>query len=169
MIDLLETANAVVPSPRFQSKIQKTETCWLWTASFNKGGGYGQIAVGSRSDGTRRMAHAHRLTYAHVYRVDPGELCVLHRCDTPACVNPDHLFLGTKADNNADRAAKGRSAVGEDHPHSVLTAAQVLKIFNAPHDYGAVGRLAKKYGVRPAAIFKIRSGENWSHVTGAGR
>jgi hypothetical protein len=173
MIDLLEAANAVVPSPRFQSKIQKTETCWLWLAGTTHNG-YGQIMAGSRTDGTRGSYRTHRLAYAYEHQVDPGELCVLHRCDIRACANPAHLFLGTAADNVADMMAKGRRVEptrlrGEDHPKTTLTAVQVLEIFNAPREHGSGVRLAEKYGVPLPTISKIRYGWCWSHLTGAGR
>lgn len=79
--------------------------CWLWTASVNRKG-YGRIGVGDAA------ALAHRVSWELHRGPIPGGLCVLHKCDVPACVNPDHLFLGTVPDNTADCIAKGRFTAG---------------------------------------------------------
>lgn len=82
--------------------------CWLWTGS-TVTGGYGRLAVGSRTDGSRRIERAHRIAWElDNLQCVPAGMFVLHRCDTPACVNPDHLFLGTHQDNLLDADAKGR-------------------------------------------------------------
>lgn len=84
--------------------------CWLWCGTVNSDG-YGQLRMAGRTTG------AHRLSYeAFVGPVGPG-LCVCHKCDVPCCANPDHLFLGTHADNAQDRSRKGRTArmTAENH------------------------------------------------------
>jgi len=80
--------------------------CWLWTASRN-GDGYGFMTVGSRGI-DRSYRGAHRVSYEIYVGPIPDGMCVLHRCDVPACVNPAHLFLGTQRDNALDRERKHR-------------------------------------------------------------
>ena len=95
---------------RFESKFvpEPNSGCWLWVAAVDKDG-YGQFW----SDGNTR--HAHRTSYRLYVGEIPESLCVLHRCDVSACVNPAHLFLGTHADNIVDKVAKGRQARGDEH------------------------------------------------------
>lgn len=91
---------------RFWEKVQKTEGCWLWTGTQN-GRGYGSIHDGRRE--TRRTLKAHRVSYELAHGVEvPSTLEVMHSCDNRLCVNPDHLSVGTKADNMRDMSAKGR-------------------------------------------------------------
>lgn len=92
---------------RFWAKVDKGSDaeCWEWTASRNSYG-YGQLAVVLPSGKRPRLAH--RLSWElHVGPIPEG-MCILHRCDNPPCVNPSHLFIGTKADNYRDMRAKGR-------------------------------------------------------------
>lgn len=89
---------------RFESKYEPVPFCgcWLWTASTNSKG-YGTIAVAKN-----KTEMAHRVAYQLFVGEIPQGKTVLHRCDTPCCVNPDHLFLGTRADNSLDMNVKGR-------------------------------------------------------------
>lgn len=86
---------------RFWSHVDKSGDCWEWTISLtNKG--YGQFQTG------HGIVNAHRMAWHFTHGEIPIGQCVLHRCDNRKCARPDHLFLGTIADNNADMRAKGR-------------------------------------------------------------
>lgn len=86
---------------RFFKHVDKTDACWLWIGA--KSRGYGYFRVFGKS------VRAHHFSWETRYGKIPEKLCVLHKCDVPACVNPDHLFLGTQIDNIRDRDQKGRS------------------------------------------------------------
>src|ERR1700677_546104 len=93
---------------RFWSKVKKTRKCWLWMAALD-GHGYGKIMIGSRKDNSRKYRSAHRVSYELTKGKIGKDLCVLHKCDVRHCVNPNHLWLGTKRDNTQDMIRKGRS------------------------------------------------------------
>ena len=92
---------------RFWAKVYKTDTCWLWiggTSPF----GHGRIFVRYVNGRQRIFTAAHRVSWILHHGPIPEHLLVLHRCDMPSCVNPEHLFLGTHQDNTTDMFAKGR-------------------------------------------------------------
>ncbi len=95
------------PRDRFFEKIEKTSSCWIWKGGKNEKG-YGTFFVQSY----KACVKAHRFSYEILIGKIPSGMCVLHRCDTPSCVNPDHLFIGTQQDNLADMRAKGRARQG---------------------------------------------------------
>jgi HNH endonuclease len=141
---------------RILNKCRMSDTgCWLWTGPTN-GRGYGLFYIGN---GDRA---AHRISYKVFKGPIPSGLHVLHRCDTPLCVNPAHLRAGTVKENMADREARGRRDVrGEQIGTSKLTAQQVAQI--KASDLG-LKALAEQYGVKPTHIWRIKTGRNWAHV-----
>jgi hypothetical protein len=124
--------------------------CWRWTKALYRNG-YGQMKRGGRK------LLAHRVAYAELVG-DPGAMEVCHRCDVRDCCNPEHLFLGTHAENVADMIAKRRNSHGQDHAHAKLTDAEVLEIRREPARPHLVRDLAARYGVRHTAISRIRNG-----------
>lgn len=143
--------------------------CWEWAASRNARG-YGQISSGPRdADGKTRPLLAARVSWELHRGPIPEGLVICHRCDNPPCVNPDHLFLGTRSDNNADMAAKHRTLNGERRPQAKLTDTQVEEI-RARHAAGGIthNALAEEYGVSQPAISLIISGKRRSSPTYAG-
>jgi len=131
--------------------------CWVWLGSVNSWG-YGRLGRG------RTERQAHRLSYAAFRGAIPLELKVLHTCDIPACVNPDHLFLGTDEDNMHDMMAKGRHVAfaGEANAMSKLSEAAVRNIRSRTIEYGTISSLAREFGVSRRAIRFVITGATWS-------
>jgi hypothetical protein len=141
---------------RFEKNFIVTPGCWLWQ-SLKMKKGYGRMHCFGG------MNLAHRISYQLYVEDIPDDICVLHRCDTPSCVNPDHLFLGTLADNNQDKAKKGRAPRGETHPLAKFTEAQIRSIYLDARPYNLI---VSDYGISKPHISGIKSGKFWVHVTG---
>ena len=131
---------------RFWPKVQKTDTCWLWTGATMRGG-YGELSAGgSPQYGRGHPLHAHRVSWELAYGPIPDGLWVLHICDTPACVRPDHLFLGTHADNMADMSHKGRTS------HRKLTGEEVTLMRMSYESGVSIYRLALDSGLHKKTV-----------------
>lgn len=136
--------------------------CWLWTGTLFWDG-YGQFNY--VVDGKWKKARAHRISYElHKGQFD-SRLSILHRCDMPSCVNPDHLFCGTHAENMQDKVQKGRAPhigyKGEKHPGAKLSNDDILRI---REDVRKCSEIAKDYGVGWNAIKDVKSGRRWGHI-----
>jgi hypothetical protein len=131
--------------------------CWPWTSARNPAG-YGVFNLHGRTRLAHRMVAHLRIGFL------PKRLCVMHKCDNPGCVRPDHLFVGTHRDNAIDMMQKGRGTrlCGERHGNSKLTQAQVDEIRQSPKPQRA---LARQCGVTHSLIGKIRRGEIWKTPT----
>jgi predicted DNA-binding protein YlxM (UPF0122 family) len=151
---------------RFWKFVNKTDTCWLWTGA-TRGFGYGAINTGGKNGKTEA---AHRASWLIHFGDIPNDLCICHHCDNPLCVRPDHLFLGTRADNNHDMQNKGRAsggAQGEKHHQSKLTQEQVVEIRTAFHKHPAkLQEIANQYGVTLQTIQRLIQGDSWQSAGG---
>lgn len=141
---------------RFESAFVKSDGCWLWQKSTFKDG-YGQFAIKPRN------FRAHRFSFELYVSKIPDGMCVCHRCDTPGCVNPAHLFLGSQQDNTADRVAKGRTAkhFGRLHGSAKLFEADIHEIREARETYLKIG---EKYGISQSLVCNIKKFKRWQHV-----
>lgn len=131
--------------------------CWLWTGG-RTGPGYGALSI----DGA--YVYAHRASYEIHHGPIKEGMCVCHHCDVPACVNPEHLFLGTHRDNMRDKAAKGRvnAARGEDSGMAKLTKEDVLSI---RADRRLQRTIAADYGISQPLVSMVKGRKLWSHVS----
>lgn len=151
---------------RFADKIKfgEPDECWEWQNASNKYG-YGLFKV--KVDVKWVTEFAHRFIYSALYGDIEG-LCILHKCDNPRCVNPNHLFAGTQLDNINDRHNKGRSrgggVRGDSHWNSKLRNDDVLKIKKRLSHGEKFDHIAKHYGVHRSTIYAIKRNFNWSTI-----
>lgn len=153
---------------RFATKYAVAESgCWEWSGFLNNCG-YGQFWLKGRHE------YAHRAAWMLHHGCVPCGQCVCHRCDNPACVNPDHLFLATHDENMADMTRKGRQPTspgarrmdisGVRNGSAKLDEGKVLIIRQMVGQGHPLAPLARRYGVSYATVQKAASGETWRHV-----
>ena len=144
---------------RFWSYVNKTDSCWEWAKSTVRG--YGSFGAGGVT------VYCHKLSWCLHHGPVPDGLCVLHRCDNRKCVNPEHLFLGTREDNIRDMIAKDRSInlSGSSHGMSKLTEDQVRYIKTKLLSQQSLSSLSREFGVSVQTIYAIHHGKTWKHVT----
>ncbi len=158
-------------SERFWKKISKNPAsgCWEWTAYRNPAG-YGVFGLShTKSKGPTTLILAHRLAWTLTNGPIPTGKYVLHKCDNPSCINPDHLWLGSIADNQKDMADKGRSGgavrYGEQNGNAKLTPEIVREFRSRKVSEGlSAEKLAVIYHVGASTIRQIVRGETWKHV-----
>ena len=151
---------------RFWAKVDTSGKCWLWTSNTDSHG-YGQIAMPGPPP--RVPSPAHRVSWELHNGPIPEGMNVLHRCDNPPCVRPEHLFLGTRADNMADKMAKGRYGNplhhrGSAHPAAILNEDAVRTIRALFANGTRQIDLAAQYGMSPQQIFAIVRRKSWTHI-----
>lgn len=155
----------ICPKNRFLEKYipEPMSGCWIWTGAVHHVGKKrtprGKMIL------DRRIVEASRVAYI-LFKGQPGALLVLHKCDNSLCVNPDHLFLGTQAENLADMTAKGRrrSAIGSDQAHAKLTEEKVKDIRTMVSQGESQTAVAAKFGVKRNTISCIVSRQTWKHI-----
>jgi hypothetical protein len=143
---------------RFWSFVDRSGECWIWTGWCDKDG-YGGFRW---HDGQER---AHRVSWEIAHGPIPEGHLILHRCDNPPCVNPDHLYDGTQQDNMTEKSDKGRGATGERHPMAKLTEDAVRNIRSRLTQGESLSSIGRVYGVHMGTIWRIREGRLWKDVT----
>jgi hypothetical protein len=134
--------------------IDPLTNCWNWNASLARGG-YGALSIKGKT------TKAHRFSYTMWKGKIPEGLLVCHTCDNPPCVNPNHLFLGTNADNMRDMSLKGRGCTGNKNAPSSLTDALALAIKKDPRPLKLI---AAERGMHFKSIEAIKKGTTWKHL-----
>jgi hypothetical protein len=146
---------------RFWAKVQKTDGCWLWTGS-KMPKGYGSFGYG------RRTRTAHRMAFEWAKGPVPPGLFVCHHCDTPACVNPDHLYAGTAQQNTDDMMRRGRRRDGGPKPNEAYNQKLnpvAIRVIRYLRSRGVSGpRLARAYRLDHTTVYAICKREVWKHV-----
>lgn len=139
------------------------DECWIWGGEIDAHG-YGRITAGSKKDGTRKNFLAHRVAYFIANGSLDSSVKVCHRCDTPACVNYKHLFIGTQAENVADMVGKGRHQHGSANGMAKLDDSKVLEILRRTRAGETKAEVSRSIGISRSAISMIASGKRWGHV-----
>jgi hypothetical protein len=149
---------------RFWKKVIKTNGCWLWIGSKSEHG-YGKI--GGRSLGNKQWDSpqiASRVSWEIHNGPIPAGLCVLHHCDNPSCTNPEHLWIGTRIDNNRDAQRKGRNAFGERHGRAKLSATQVVEIRMLIKEGVSQAEISRCFPISKSAVGLIARKQKWRHI-----
>jgi len=159
-------------------EVDQETGCWLWVR-MRTPNGYGRFHC------RNRKWRAHRAAYTIFVGDIPPGMCICHHCDTPLCVNPAHLFVGTQRDNVHDMIRKGRKApsplplgvgarvsrdtnykrIGELNGKAILNGERALLIAFSKE---RIATLAARYGVSPTTVGHVRGGRSWTHITGIG-
>ena len=147
-------------SERFWKYVDKKsdDECWEWVGKNKNRKGYGRIKINGK------QVQASRYSWELHFGKIPEGLLVCHHCDNPPCVNPKHLFLGTNADNVADRDRKGRKALGSKNGKSKFMEWDVIQIKYLISFGEGDSEIARKFNSRPSTIRAIRIGITWRQI-----
>lgn len=148
---------------RLLSKTKKTNTCWIWLGAKNPKG-YGRIKI------NKKLYSPHRIMFELFYGKILGVYDVCHKCDNPSCINPDHLFLGTRSDNMKDAYNKGRLKIleyirpkGSDVYSSKLKERDIFQIRELDKVLQR-NEIAKLFNVHKSQISRALNGQSFKHI-----
>lgn len=160
--------NTMSEHDRFFSKIRPglEGQCWEWAGS-HMPNGYTSFQLDRTTIGRGKTVLGHRYMYEYVYGPMPEGMCVCHRCDNRGCVNPTHMFMGTRKDNAHDAVRKGRNSRGSVNGMSILTESDIprLRTLITTGPRGTQRRLAREHGISESSMSQMIHGKTWRHVT----
>lgn len=148
----------MTPEQRLNYRTDKSGECWL----YGTGDGYGKVTI-RRTE----SVPAHRLAYQLAYGPIPDGLVVRHKCDTPRCVRPEHLEVGTHADNSKDMTTRQRQARGQQQGSAKITEGDVVAIREMARSGVTQTEIASAFGISRSEASSVIRGDKWSHVPGA--
>lgn len=147
---------------KLQSKIVKINNCWIWLGSKDISG-YGYVGIGKG-----KVGRAHRISYQEFVGPIPAGFLVLHRCDNPSCINPEHLFVGTQKDNMQDMWKKGRGPIRnhkrDKNPAAKLNNEKVIEILKLLENGTQQKNIAKQFNVSEQIISRIKLNQSWNRL-----
>lgn len=146
--------SAMQAEDRFWARVQKSDGCWTWIGGHNRAG-YGRLMV------DREVIPAHRFAWTIANGPIPQGMIVCHRCDNPPCVRPDHLFVGTYADNHRDMRAKGRDVGNRRLSPPVARRIRELNASGVPQ-----AAIAAMFAIGQTTVSHVVRGTTWAAAGG---
>lgn len=152
---------------RLMSRVEKTDTCWIWKGHCNLYG-YGKIGIPGKGQGVTTATH--RLAWELLRGPIPKGMNICHKCDNPPCCNPDHLFIGTQKDNLQDmkqknRGSKGPGFQGANHPRAKITESDVIEIRKLREKSKIpAAEIASIYNLSVPNVCHILARRTWRHI-----